>query len=388
MGALLHRLWRVVREARRKTLLGPLLDAWALQSVLAAIDGDLRDARVLGPDEFSPYVRCLTRLGAFEEGSDARAFEWAIIAQDQLTSLSPSLLHGLRDHYHCAAANRRYLLFRMGPPPSDHRPATDAPARTRLDQLLQTPPAGRIPRLGTFAWKDRAILVTTFERPSALERTLPQLVRLGAPILLVDDGSRDSVAEQNHALAREHGIEYLRLPTNRGISAALNAGMEYLLADGRLDWISYFQDDVDVRPDTLECLSRVEDAESRPLLTGYDADEHPVVQESEIEGVAVRLKRETAGVHLHAHRSYWRAVLPIPTEYLGAPKRRWEGSLEDAWITVGAPKAAARRGIPIVCVPGLVRTFLWHQGDSTWGNPNEPDAVLEEDPGDGSSWIC
>jgi len=378
LSALLDRLRSVARDVRRETFLGPLLEAWALRATVRAIDGDLRDVRILGPEEFSPYIRCLTPLSAFVQSDDERAFDWAIIPQDRLVNLPPSLLRGLRRHYHCTKANRRYLLFRQGPPPSTLSSPAHAWATTRLDDLLQEPAPADGPRPRTFTWTDRAILVTTFERPAALERTLKQLVPLGAPILVVDDGSRVSLAEQNRALTRTHGVEYVRLPTNRGISAALTVGLEYLLADRRYTWISYFQDDVDVRADALEVLHLVEDADARPLLTGYDADEHSALEESEVEGILVRLKRETAGVHLHAHRNYWRGVLPIPTEYPGAPKRRWEASLEDAWITVFAPGAAAQRGIPVVCVPGLVRTFLWHPGDSTWGNPNEPDAAFDD----------
>lgn len=377
--SLLRRLVNWARAARRTTILGPLLDAWALRSVLASIGGDPRDLRVLGPEEFSPYLRCLTPLGGRIEEVPVRTFEWVIVKQDRLASLPVPLIRVLHEGYSCTATNRRYLLFRRSPadPPSGLFP--DSLVRPRLEALLPPAPANDPRPLHVFLWDDRAVLVTTFERPAALERSLPQLVRLGAPVLLVDDGSRRLAAARNRELAHAHGVEYLRLPSNRGISAALNAGLVYLLADSRLKWISYFQDDVDVRQDALAQLHRIEDAELRPLLTGYDADEHPTLEDSEIEGLAVRLKRETAGVHLHAHRDYWRRVVPIPTEYLGAPKRRWDASLEDSWITVGAPDSVAKRGVPVVCLPGLVRTFLWHAGDSTWGNPNEPETNLPDD---------
>ena len=372
---LIRRFVGLARRARRATILGPLIDAWHRRAVLASIDGDCREVRVIGPDEFAPYLRCLTPLGSMTDDLPARAFAWVIVAQGALAGLPTVLLQGLRDDYLCVLENRRYLLFRATR--HDSGVEYDLEMGRRLDALLPVGAGNDLPALNVLTWDDRAVLVTTFERPAALERSLPQICNLGAPVLVVDDGSRASVAQRNQAAARKHGAEYLRLPTNRGVSAALNAGLAYLLADPRLQWISYLQDDVDVRRDALTELQKVEDATLRPLLTGYDADEHLAVEETEICGVRVVLKRETAGIHLHAHRDYWRAVLPIPTQYLGSPKRRWEASLEDSWITVGAPAAAARRGIPVVCVPGLVRTFLWHSGDSTWENPNEPDAMLE-----------
>lgn len=377
MSPFLARTRARVGEWRRTTFLGPFLDAWMVRGVLRALDEDPRRARVLGPEEFAPYLRCLTPFGAAVD-LPVELHDWVIVHQAKVAALPSPLLRRLHDRYRCVLANRRYMLFRHGSPENPTAPMLEA--RARIAPLLRAPQGKEGPVAGGTEWSDRAIVVTTFERPAALERTLPQVCRLGAAVLLVDDGSRHPFSARNEALARDSGAAYLHLPSNRGLSAALNVGLAYLLADRRVEWISVFQDDVDVRPDALRCLRRVEDPVTRPILTGYDADEHPAFEEVEIAGLPTRLKRESPGVHLHAHRDYWRAVLPIPTEYRGAPKRGWEASLEDSWITTGAPSAAARRGIPVVCLPGLVRTFLWHSADSTWGNPNDPEDPLTSEP--------
>jgi hypothetical protein len=39
-------------------------------------------------------------------------------------------------------------------------------------------------------------------------------------------------------------------------------------------------------------------------------------------------------------------------------------------------ESVGRRGLDVACLPGLVRTSLWHHGDSTWDNPNLPDRSL------------
>jgi glycosyltransferase involved in cell wall biosynthesis len=222
----------------------------------------------------------------------------------------------------------------------------------------------------------RAILVTTYNRPAALARALPQLAALGHPLVVVDDGSDPGVRETNASIAAAAGVTYLALPGNRGLCAAMNVGLDYLMADRRIEWISYFQDDVDVDGRIMELMARVEDRAARPILTGYDADEHAAERRDTIGGVEVALKRTSPAVHLHAHVDYWHGVLPIPTEYLGAPRRRWEASLDDYWIVNHAPGSAARRGLLVVCIPGLVRTFLYDHADSTWGNPNDPDPAL------------
>jgi hypothetical protein len=69
-------------------------------------------------------------------------------------------------------------------------------------------------------------------------------------------------------------------------------------------------------------------------------------------------------------------VLPIPSLYVGVPKRGRPGPIDDWWIVNRAPGSLEKRGLLVACVPGLVRTFLWHPDDSTWGNANLPDPPL------------
>lgn len=245
----------------------------------------------------------------------------------------------------------------------------------RLDALASTVNVAS-PGHVVVAQPDRAILVTTFNRPAALARSLPQIAALGFPAVVVDDGSSGVAAFDTRRICVDHAVNLIALPANRGLAAALNVGLTYLLADCRIEWISYFQDDVDIDPHVMDRLYLVEDATARPLLTGYDADEHATEGRDEIHGVAVKLKGSSPAVHLHAHTSYWTSVVPIPSEYLGAPKRRWEASLEDYWIVNNAPASVGRRGMHVVCIPNLARTFLWDAADSTWDNPNLPDPPL------------
>ncbi len=212
-----------------------------------------------------------------------------------------------------------------------------------------------------------AVVVTTFNRPPALVRSLPQIIAMGAPVLVVDDGSEARWTEQ---LERDVTTDYLYVPHNRGLAAALSIGLSYWLADKTVEWISYFQDDVDVHPRTLELLSRLH--KYGPVLTGHDAAAHKSHAGAVLEGVPVKYKWTSAGVHIHAHRDFWRGVLPIPTYALGAPKRngsrRGIGSNVDWWIVRDAPGSSRRLGKQIICVPNLVRTFYWKPEDSNWNN--------------------
>lgn len=221
-------------------------------------------------------------------------------------------------------------------------------------------------------------LVTTYNRPIALRRSLPQIAALGWRTLVVDDGSEPhGAAEANEDVTSGLAMAYLRLPENRGLACALNVGLEYWLADKSIEWISVFQDDVDVHLRARQALEFVRDPQVRPLLTGHDAGEHAAGAMEIVNGVAVRRKANCRATHLHAHRDYWRSVMPIPTRELGAPKRmpgqlRGLGSNVDHWIVRDAPNAAKE----VWCIPNLVRSFHWRADQSFWGD----EARAEEEP--------
>jgi glycosyltransferase involved in cell wall biosynthesis len=214
-------------------------------------------------------------------------------------------------------------------------------------------------------------LVTTFSRPDALARSLPQIAALRAPVLVVDDGG--SCEEQNRNVCAKHGAAYLRLPENRGLAAALNIGLSFWLADSSVKWISYFQDDVDVHPDAHKALTRLHD--SRPLLTGHDGSEHATGYVEEVNGLIVKHKSYIRATHMHGSAELWRSFLPVPTNALGTPKKinagRGMGSNVDWWIVRDAPNSMEKRSQDILCVPGLVRSFLWRGSDSCWGNTSK-----------------
>lgn len=220
---------------------------------------------------------------------------------------------------------------------------------------------------------DTAVIVTTCGRPASLERTLSHLVQLDVPILVVNDPRDDAPFAGLRPYDKER-VKVMTLPSNRGLAAALNIGLAYWLADKRIEWISYFQDDVEVDPDVLLVLRDIQHLKDRPLLTGHDAAEHPVKATADgINGVDVLYKESCRATHMHAHRDYWAAVMPIPTRELGAPKPvpgqpRGLGSNVDWWIATWAPSSVKMTHRYVTCVPGLVRTFLWKKGDSCWDN--------------------
>ncbi|MGE0040589.1 MAG: glycosyltransferase family 2 protein [Vicinamibacterales bacterium] len=376
---------RALRRALQRPALGPVLRHHFAGDVSRVITRlGLRDARVMGPAEFEPR---LPRLVPIAEGYRARSvatLDAVVLRQDGLTFLDGGLLGDVRRRLHCNHLNPAYALFSRRLPALPPGPGVDR-LLARIDELAEVGAGGRavhepdpVDLAAARAAGDvrRAALVTTWNRPGALRRALPQVAGLGVHVLVVDDGSNAEARALNQAIAEEAGAAYLLLPANLGLPTAINIGIAALLADPQVQWISYFQDDVDVRPDLLARLAAVEDAAERPVLTGYDADEHPATGEETIGGERVRWKRSSAGVHLHAHASYWSAVLPVPSPYVGAPKPGRGPSLEDWWLVNHAPQSLGRRGGQVACLPGLVRTFLWHRDDSTWDNGNLPDPPI------------
>lgn len=196
-----------------------------------------------------------------------------------------------------------------------------------------------------------AAVVVTRNRPTALERSLPQILALGIPTVVVDDGSELESAEQNRAIADRYKTPLLFIPQHQESAAALNAGVSYWLGDPSIAWISCFNDNVAVKPNLIQVLQKVQDAKARPLLVGRDDPDHPTLRSDSINGHPVLLKRSMSRGHFHAHRDYWAAVLPIPTP---PPTDTRNAIDEDWWITAWSPHSIAKQGGYVVCVPGLV----------------------------------
>lgn len=220
---------------------------------------------------------------------------------------------------------------------------------------------------------DTAIIVTTCDRPGFLAKSLSTIRKLEVPILVVDDSRKPASASSNETHARWFDSGYLRISENRGLAGALNIGLSFWLADKSVEWISYFQDDVEVDPDALLVLRDVQHLKDRPFLTCHDAAEHKAIRKSLVNGVQVLHKESCRATHMHAHRDYWRDLMPIPTRELGAPKRipgqeRGVGSNVDWYVASWAPTSVKETKKLVSCVPGLVRTFSREADESTWGN--------------------
>lgn len=199
-----------------------------------------------------------------------------------------------------------------------------------------------------------AAVVTTYNNSAMLARSLPSMAALQIPTLLVDNGSDETHSAANQKLAAQYGVAYLKLPDHQPLSAALNTGISHWLADRQIQWISVFQDNVQVQPDLLAVLALMQPPQYYPLLTGYDAAEHASVATQLIGGKSVQLKLSTSDVHLHASRSYWESVLPIPTLYSEAAFQAGQNSDADWWVTAWSPNSVVKRGGHVVCVPNLV----------------------------------
>jgi len=231
-----------------------------------------------------------------------------------------------------------------------------------------------------FTGKATVILMTTYNRPDRLGLALESIAPLNAPILVVHDGSDAIHAAAYAAIFERYDVRVLNMPGNRGLSNALNAGLNYWLADPMVEWICYLQDDVEVRADLLVALARVQHPEKFPLLTGRRNGLHKVYGEKEVNGQKILLQRMSPGIHLHAHRSYWEKMLPIPTVYFQAP-RRWpdlpaRGADEDWWISQWSPNSIVKAGKYIAVLPDLVRTTTVLPAESTWGSPGTPEPLL------------
>ncbi|MFI4881792.1 MAG: glycosyltransferase family 2 protein [Phycisphaerales bacterium JB064] len=218
--------------------------------------------------------------------------------------------------------------------------------------------------------------MTTYNRPEQLAKTLPQIAALGAPVLVVDDGSDARLHAEGDKVNASHGFRvhvaccdcgiehYIRLHSNRGLACALNIGLSYWLADPEVEFISVFQDDCDIDPDLHRVMLEVcrsFDRDARTLFTGFDAIEHGKGHLQAVQGIEVYEKQTGGGVHLFGRRHVWESLMPIPSLGVGLP-RDGMGSRVDFNLTSHARGGA----VPLLCVPGLVSHRAWKGEDSTW----------------------
>ena len=320
---------------------------------------------ILAPNEFLEFFPGVCHYNV-SDCLPPELFPFVVIHKGMLDRINACFLSAVLDKFHLSFANAVFVIYQQASPGrmAVHQESSHTKALLELVARLPSAAAGRTDAVCT------ALVVTTFNRPQSLARSLPLLARLGAPLLVVDDGSPGEVQQQNRQTALRAGAAFLALPGNRGLCCAINIGVSYWLADPSIGWISVFSDDVEVQPDLLTIFAAIQDASKRPLLVGRYAPEHPVFGTETIAGRQVLYQRSCAGFPLHAHRDYWRDVLPIPTPYLGAPKptggRPGQGSDSDWWVGSWAPKSIAKRGGFITCVPGLVRHTGEGNETSTW----------------------
>lgn len=357
-----------------------LRDDPAWKSVADALSRHLSpDAKILAPAEFGALFSRTAYYPAarFHSPQEMDAF---VIHKGRLEELGQPLCAWIAKNRRVLFANGVFVVYaKRG---SNFISRADGHVAAFLDKLARPesfapPPATR---RSEFDGPATVVLMTTYNRPERLALSLQSISALGVPTLVVNDGSDAKHAAAYSVLTEKFGVRLLNIPGNRGLANAITTGLSYWLADPRVEWISYLQDDVEVRSDLLTALARVQDPDKFPLLTGRVPHEIEIAEETEVNGEKVLLRRTAPGTHLHAHRSYWEKILPIPTFHFQSPKH-WageppQGSGADWWVVQWSPHSAGQQGKFIAVLPGLVRTCTVLPEESTWDNPSPADPPL------------
>jgi Domain of unknown function (DUF4214)/Glycosyl transferase family 2 len=349
------RFWMETREAA-KGLIDPSVSLFA-------------------PQEFMDLFAKALPIFLLDESSLKKS-AWFILQKREADRVGAAVGEMLKAEFDAVFANEVFVILArkgLAVQPMDF-PAIHAEALWARFEEMRKSAAIAVPPVALPA--KCAALMSAYNRPWALARSLPQVMRLGCPVLVVEDGSDQTHEAAYRKIRDEHpSVHWLAMPENRGVTCVVNVGVSYWLSDADMEWISYFDEDVDVHPDLLRRLALVQDREKRPLLTGRRSPEHPAVGKDEINGVQVVYLHSTTGHHLHAHRDYCSRMLPMPppTPAFTGSKKTGYG---DWWAASWAPESVISTGRKIVCLPGLVSAFATKPEDSSWGNTSFPDEGL------------
>jgi hypothetical protein len=320
---------------------------------------------VLAPAEFAHFFDKTYPIHIRRRVIPDERIDWFLLHSAMGDRIDPAVAQeglGLHPHF----ANEVFVLLgrREGELPDNQRVylapfaswAKDLPAREKEDA--------------------QAAMIKAFGRPSLLEPCLASIADQFDRLLVVDDGSNAGSRSKNQETASRFGAEYLSLRRNRGVACAYNVGLLILFSELEIEWISIFDDDVNLAAGGAARLRSVTQSlgptAANNLYSGYASPKHRIERETLIGGERVSIYRSCSGQHMHAHRSYWEGIVPIPTAYPRAPKLAGglfpgHGSDTDWWCSNWAPRSVMKRGGSVYVLPGLVTTR--GSGRSTWGGP-------------------
>jgi glycosyltransferase involved in cell wall biosynthesis len=194
-----------------------------------------------------------------------------------------------------------------------------------------------------------ALIVTTYNRPEDLDRTLESL--------------RETTKDEPHEVKI---IVYDDTIENKG----LRHGLNWLINETKkeqFDYISYCQDDVVFKKGWLPRCIEVWDMYKPGFVSCHDAPEHPIIGIT-TEGYLV--KDTIRATHMFASAKRWYEFGEIPDLTPGVvTPRAGRGSLVDWWLVRDGPNSTLRRGEKCIIIPGYCVHFGYNK--SNWGQWNQ-----------------
>ena len=285
-------------------------------------------------------------------------FEWIIFHKKLPEDLTNDYLDLIQSDYKPVWGNHLFVIYKKNRSKKQQLTVLKNILHTKIDFSKYY--KKEITRTG--------ILITTYNRPDYLAQILHQLKDVTEEILVVNDASDKRYQEAYQKLKEKYThCVFIDNPKNMGLCYSLNNGFSYFLADPSVAWVHYIQDDVNLSDGFIELMAKVAHKEKYPVLTGYKGP-HKVIKKTIINNVEVELLVSSPAVHLLLHKQYLQDNLPIPTPYIGAPKKDkgkpGQGSDEDWWLLSWSPNAIVKKGGYVVYFPNLSSTDT--SNESTW----------------------
>lgn len=289
----------------------PVQDAFWTETATFVRNAIGQEVPFIGPREFRSVLPRVFSYDFVHAVEVLGQFSGVIIHKGLLHELPLPVLQTMKNEWKCVFANEVFLFFM--PADSALPAATETHQQHFHDCLLSMEKSIEVKKQRVAELT--ALLVIAAREPFFLDKTLRSLSLLHLPVLVVASTSDPTRRKAYRSICSIHHAKLDALDKNTTPAKALKTGIEQLLEDIDIAWISSFDDSMVARPDFLFVMEKFRNAETCPVLGGLWTEADGIRTSCSRDGLRLIIPQKQPGIHVYGHREYWKRRF-FPTDNL------------------------------------------------------------------------